>query len=96
MEEWKYGSTSALVGGEWSASRPCHFTPVEIALDICWIGGWVNPKAGQEDMEKLIFLILPGLELLPLCLPVQSQSLCRLATVVLLVLISRLYWIFYP
>jgi hypothetical protein len=33
--------TSALVGGEWSASQPCGFTP-----GTYWIGGWVDPIAG--------------------------------------------------
>jgi hypothetical protein len=44
--------TSALVGGEWSASRPGHFTPREKAPDNHCIGGWVDPRAGLEDMEK--------------------------------------------
>jgi hypothetical protein len=39
--------TSALVLGEWSASRPCRFTP-----GTHFIGGWVDPRAGLEDMEK--------------------------------------------
>jgi hypothetical protein len=30
--------TSALDGGEYSASRPCRFTPMEKAPDIHWIG----------------------------------------------------------
>jgi hypothetical protein len=44
--------TSTLIGGEWSASRPGHFTPGERAPGTHWIGGWVDPRAGQEDMEK--------------------------------------------
>jgi hypothetical protein len=40
--------TSALVGGEWSASRPCRFTPEERAPGTHWIGGWVGPRAGLE------------------------------------------------
>jgi hypothetical protein len=27
-----------------------------------WIGGWVGPRAGLDDMEKRKFLTLPGLE----------------------------------
>jgi hypothetical protein len=50
--------TSALVGGEWSASRPGRFTPGNH-----WIGGWVGPRAGLDDMEKRKFLTLLGLEL---------------------------------
>jgi hypothetical protein len=44
--------TSALVGGEWSASRPGRFTPKERAPATHWIGGWVGPRADLEDMEK--------------------------------------------
>jgi hypothetical protein len=43
--------TSALAGSEWSASRPCRFTPEEKALDTHWIQGWVGPRAGL-DMER--------------------------------------------
>jgi hypothetical protein len=32
-------STSALDGGEWSASHPGHFTPRERAPGTHWIGG---------------------------------------------------------
>jgi hypothetical protein len=39
--------TSALAGGDWSASRPGLFTP-----DTHWIGGWVDPRAGLEDVES--------------------------------------------
>jgi hypothetical protein len=28
-----------------------------------WIGGWSDPRAGLDDVEKRKFLILPGLEL---------------------------------
>jgi hypothetical protein len=44
--------TSALVGGEWSDSRPGRFTPRERTPGTHWIGGWVNPRAGLEDMKK--------------------------------------------
>jgi hypothetical protein len=44
--------TSALAGGEWSASRPCHFTPGEETPAAHWIWGWVGPTAGMDDMEK--------------------------------------------
>jgi hypothetical protein len=45
-------STSALVGSEWSVSRPGRFTPKERDFDIHWIEGWVGLKAGLDDMEK--------------------------------------------
>jgi hypothetical protein len=54
--------TLALAGGEWSASRPCRFTPGEIAPGTHWIG-WVSPRAALDDVEKRKFLTLPGLEL---------------------------------
>jgi hypothetical protein len=44
--------TSALVGGEWSASLPGRFTPRESAPGTHWIGGWVDPRAGLDDVEK--------------------------------------------
>jgi hypothetical protein len=68
---------SAQVGGEWSASRLDHFIPGERAPVTHWIGGWVGPKAGLDDVEKRKFLTLPGLELQPIGLPARSQSLQR-------------------
>jgi hypothetical protein len=44
--------TSALVGGEWSVSRPGSFTPREKAPGTHWLGGWVEPRAGLDDMEE--------------------------------------------
>jgi hypothetical protein len=38
----------------------------------------VDPRAGLDDMEKLKFLTLPGLDLSPFRRPVRSQSLYRL------------------
>jgi hypothetical protein len=66
------------VGGERSVSRPCRFTPSERASGTHWIGGWVSPGGGLDDVENREFLILPGLELWPLSRPVHSQSLSRL------------------
>jgi hypothetical protein len=50
--------TSAPAGGECWASRSGRFT-----LGTHWIGGWVNPRAGLDDVEKRKFLTLSGLEL---------------------------------
>jgi hypothetical protein len=69
--------TSALAGGEWSASRPGRFRPGETAPGTHWTGGWVDPRAGL-DMEKRKSLTLPGLELRPLGRLASSQSLYRL------------------
>jgi hypothetical protein len=48
--------TSALAGGEWSASHPCHFTPGERAPGTHWIGSWVGPRTGLDDVEKILDL----------------------------------------
>jgi hypothetical protein len=64
--------TSALAGGEWSASCPGHFTPEEEAPGTHWIGGWVDPRAGLNAVENRKFLTLPGLELQPLGRPTRS------------------------
>jgi hypothetical protein len=81
MREWMHRSTffltSALVGGEWSASRPGRFTPWERAPGTHRIGSWMGPRVALDDMEKRKFLILLWLELRPLVRPARSQSLCR-------------------
>jgi hypothetical protein len=67
--------TSALAGGEWSTWRPWCFTPGETAPGVHWLGGWVVPKVGLDDVEKRKFLTLPGLELRSLGRLASSQSL---------------------
>jgi hypothetical protein len=56
MGEWMYSSTrsltSALDGGEGSASRPGSITPRERARDTHWIGGWVGPRAVLDAVVK--------------------------------------------
>jgi hypothetical protein len=64
--------TSALAGGEWSASRSGHFTFGERAPGTHWIGGWMDPRPGLDNVEKRKFLTLSGLELQPLCRPAHS------------------------
>jgi hypothetical protein len=58
MGEWMFVDyiflTSALDEGELSASRPSRFTPGERAPGNHWIGGWVNPRAGLDDLEKIL------------------------------------------
>jgi hypothetical protein len=82
MGEWvyrcKFFFTSALVVGEWSASRPGRFTLRERVPGTYGKGGWVGPSAGLDDVEKRTFLTLPGLELQLLRRPARSQSLYRL------------------
>jgi hypothetical protein len=56
--------------------RPLY--PRERALGTHCIRGWVDPRAGLNDIEKWKFLTLPGLQLWPLGRPARSQSLYRL------------------
>jgi hypothetical protein len=44
--------TSALDGGEWSASNSYRFASGERALSTHSIGGWVGPRTGLGGMEK--------------------------------------------
>jgi hypothetical protein len=69
---------SALVGGEWSASRPGCFTPGEIALGTYWIRGWVGPRVSLDDVDRRQIFSLSGFELRPLRRPTSKQSLYRL------------------
>jgi hypothetical protein len=41
--------TSALAGGEWSASRPCRFTPGKRDSVPT---GWEGPRIDLDDVEK--------------------------------------------
>jgi hypothetical protein len=43
---------STLVGGEWSASRPGLFIPGKRSPSTPWIGGWMSPRFGLDDMKK--------------------------------------------
>jgi hypothetical protein len=50
----------------------------ERAFGTNWIGGWVGPRTGLDDVDRRKPLSLPGLELQPLGRPARSQSLYRL------------------
>jgi hypothetical protein len=56
LGEWGYTSThsltSALDGGEWSASHLGRFTPRERAPGTHWIGAWVGPRAVMDAVVK--------------------------------------------
>jgi hypothetical protein len=39
-----------------SASRPGRFTPGERVPDTHYIGGWMDPRAGLDDVENGKFL----------------------------------------
>jgi hypothetical protein len=68
MKTWGSGGiaptslTSALDGGEWSASRPCHFIPWEGVPDTHWIGGWVDPQSRSARCGEEKNPALPGIE----------------------------------
>jgi hypothetical protein len=55
--------TSALVGGEWSASHPCRIILGERAAGTHQIRVRMESKSGLDNPEKRKFLTLPGLEL---------------------------------
>jgi hypothetical protein len=44
--------SSALKGGVWSGLRLYRFTPGDRTPATHWIGGWVDPRAGMDAMEK--------------------------------------------
>jgi hypothetical protein len=44
--------TSAVDGGEWSASRPGRLTRRKRASGTHWIGGWVGPRAFLDTVAK--------------------------------------------
>jgi hypothetical protein len=71
--------TIALVGGEWSASRPGRFTTGGGAPDTHWIGGWVGPRDVLDDVEMRNLFTIPGLKFRLLGRPVRIQSLHRLS-----------------
>jgi hypothetical protein len=57
--------TSALDGGEWSASLPCRFTPGnDIPVPIEWEAGWV-PEPVWTMWRTGRSSPLPGIELQP-------------------------------
>jgi hypothetical protein len=66
--EWMYESNFTNLGG------PGRFTPGERAPGTHCVGGWVDTRAGLDDVEQRKFLTLPGLELRPLVCPASSQS----------------------
>jgi hypothetical protein len=73
--------------------RPLY--PGERAPGTHWLGGWVEPRAGLDDVEESKFLTLPGLELRPIGRPARSQSLYRLhypgLLLLLLLLLLHMY-----
>jgi hypothetical protein len=66
-------------GWRWVVSfTPLPHYPRGKSFGTHWIGGWVDHRAGLDNMKKWKFLTLPVLELRPLGRPASSQSLNRL------------------
>jgi hypothetical protein len=76
-------STSALDGGEWSASRPGRaLAPRKGPPSTHCTGGWVGLRAGLDtEARRKILLPLPGIKPRSPCRPARSQTL---------------YWLSYP
>jgi hypothetical protein len=52
---------------------PTALPPREWTPGTCWVWGWVDPRAGLDDLEKRKFLTLLGLELrYPVVKPVAN------------------------
>jgi hypothetical protein len=69
--------TSALDGGEWSASRPGRaLPPGKGPPGTHWIGGWMGPRAGPNSRARRKNpLPLSGIEPRSLDRPARSQTL---------------------
>jgi hypothetical protein len=52
MKELYVFLISVLVGGEWTASHPCHYSPGDRDPDNHCIGGWVGPRDSLEDWRN--------------------------------------------
>jgi hypothetical protein len=66
---------SALVASKWPASRLSHFTPWERAPGTDWIGWWMGPRTGLDEVGGRKILPLPGLGLRPTSRPVHNELL---------------------
>jgi len=55
--------TSALYGGEWSASLSDRFITRERAPGTHWLGGWLGSRAGLDTMSNREFPAPFGFEL---------------------------------
>jgi len=48
-------TTSALDGGEESASRPVRFMPGERTTSTHWLGGWMDPRTVDGNRQIIRF-----------------------------------------
>jgi hypothetical protein len=64
--------TSALDGGEWSASGSVRLTPGEGPCGNYWIEGWVGPRAGLDNVKWRTIFVLHG-NLTPTVQPIARR-----------------------
>jgi hypothetical protein len=62
---------------------PIALPPGERAPGTHWVGGWVGPRAGLDNVEKRKLLTLPRLEHQPLSCPAHSQLLYQLIIIIM-------------
>jgi hypothetical protein len=60
---------------------PAALPPGKQPPNTHWIGGWVVPRTGLDDVEKRKFFTVPGLELRPLGRPALILTALFLAAV---------------
>jgi hypothetical protein len=81
MGEWMYRSIIPDLSTNWRwviSFTPLPLYPRERPSSTHWIGGWVSPKTGLDDVERRKIMLLARLELRPLGHPARSPSLYRL------------------
>jgi hypothetical protein len=67
---------SVLPGGEWSASRPCRFAPLEAASGTDYTGYRIIPRADQDAVEVTLLGIEPKyLSPKPIAVPNELSTL---------------------
>jgi hypothetical protein len=68
---------------------PAALTPGERALDTHWLGGWMGPRAGLDDVERRKFLTLQYSNSDPsLVQPVANRYIdCAIMALLLLLLL---------
>jgi hypothetical protein len=57
------------------ASCPCHFTLRETTHSTHWTGGWVDPRACLDVMEKREILPLPEIKYVVTCEMLKYMAL---------------------
>jgi hypothetical protein len=87
--------TSALDGGEWSASRPGRFTCRERAPGTHWIGGWMGLRAVLDAVLKRKIPsprresnpTTPIVQSVPSAIPTELSRLLYITTTTIIIII---------